>query len=354
LGLSEPAGAVLPKQTDGARWVVPAEQAYGQGVSENTLSIVTPKTNCRLFSNIQSQIGDGDQNTEPEIDPSQEWVENPLPGYENTTFLHDMARLSIGPRPLGGITEFERRSKKSQYASHQHRSSSTAMASRQMRQDSEIPMRAGSVQPQSQTESLGIQESSLPGTPMASHARNALLPGVHGTPSAAGTATGVETPRIRRSLRSVPPAVPRASTSSVKLTDMSSWQKRHIPHITVPIQRDGKSSWREPREMSLTLRKRLEEEFYSTINSEEKTRLWGKYSVLEGNCALTYIIGRGASSSEFTAPFRACSLCKKRGRLCARLVVTEEGVNALGFYPLPSKDRTTNNWEDLEFYLNSK
>jgi hypothetical protein len=138
------------------------------------------------------------------------------------------------------------------------------------------------------------------------------------------------------------------------LEDMISWQKQDVPQVTVKIQKDGKTSRRELSEMSQALSKKLAEEFYSTINSGEKVRLWAKYPALEENCVLTYVIGRGADSLEFTAPLRACNMCQKRGRLCTRLIVTMGGSTALGFYTLSSKDRTTNNWQDLAFYLRSK
>jgi hypothetical protein len=219
-----------------------------------------------------------------------------------------------------------------------------------------IPVRSMSVQPQGQVLPSGSRNSSLPGTPHVAHGvhriRASLPPAMLGDGNDAIAAT--ETTRPRRSNRSATPAAASPSSSNASGVQEKSAQKRHIQHVTVPIQIDGKTTWRKPSDMPPALVDALESAFYSTINTVEKVRLWGKYQASDENCALTYIIGRGSNGSAFASPFRACNLCTKRGRLCAKLVVTADGEEALGFHPLSSKDRATINWKELAFYVNSK
>jgi hypothetical protein len=185
--------------------------------------------------------------------------------------------------------------------------------------------------------------------------QNSLLPGIRSTPTPSEATVLPETPRERRSTRSATPATTsRDPNGVIALEQMASVQKRRIPHVTVPVQKDGKTAWRDPMKMPTALVEQLEREFYATINSKEKTRVWGKYEATEKNCILTYVIGKGANSSDFAAPFRACNLCTKGRRLCAKLVTLGDGLVALGFHPLLSKEKQSEEWKDLEYYINRK
>jgi hypothetical protein len=386
-------------------WIDDEEQAPTRPRPRDLFAGVNLNTNRQLFDRPTVQASFSNRTSDLETNSPQSGVESPLSGSRNIDSpanTESMPRSRSIPRqrnlppPSRAVIGSGR---DSYHVPNQHQFTPMEAAPRITRQGLESsPLRSSPTQPHGMFGPHGVREPSLLGTPVVNHPQSSLLQRMRQTPLAPRTAIAegtalhvpqqsidatqmrasyaqpviVGTHRVRElSLPGTSVIVnPQGNTSSTavaertpvstvrgnmtSLEDLASWQKRHIPHITVRIQRDGKSSWREPSEMSPALSKKLEEEFYSVINSGEKVRLWGKYQALEQDCVLTYVIGRGANSSEFTAPFRACSLCRRRGRLCAKLVVTEDGVSALGFYPLPSKDRKTNDWEDLAFYLNRK
>ncbi|KAH4238225.1 hypothetical protein HBH69_062170 [Parastagonospora nodorum] len=324
------------------------------------------------------------------IGSNQTWLESPLPDLENKSGyanspntpsgtlvrqraaerFEDSARSQRPP-----FTPFSRhlieandnrsqtrhtmlpRNDDSVFATPSHRSTSTGLTVQGLHNRMNALGRATSAQPSSQTLPSRGSESSLPGTPAMSFSMRAMQKSLSGgTPTPSDATVAAETPAPRRTQRSATPAAtPRPSGKTSVLDGMLSVQKRRIAQVTVPVQTAaGATTWRRPAELPASLVEELERSLYSAMDEREKARVWGKYSQSETNCILTTVIGRGATSSEFKSPFRACTMCIKRNRICAKLVDLGNGSSALGFHPLPSAERKTNVWTDIRFYVDSK
>jgi hypothetical protein len=157
---------------------------------------------------------------------------------------------------------------------------------------------------------------------------------------------------VRRSSRVPTPRTLTALPVSVllPLADLPSTQRRRIAHITVPLQQQNHVIWQDPSKMDPILAEKLERAFYSTINAEDRVKFWSRYPADHTDCALTFVIAKGASASIFANPFRACNYCSKMKRPCAKLLMID-GVEVLGFHPLDMAARTTNMVSDLGYYV---
>ncbi|KAH3908334.1 hypothetical protein HBI56_020680 [Parastagonospora nodorum] len=197
-------------------------------------------------------------------------------------------------------------------------------------------------------------QSILPGSTQQSP-RTTPLPERRASQDTGAAVGQAKTALPRRETRSRAPRAPTIMGDPMltPIADLASARQRYIPMVTVPVQGKTGVTWRDPSAVKPELVEILAREFYNAINDTEKRKQWARYKPGEASCVLSYVVGRGAYKSTFPGAFRACDYCTRLNRPCVK-IISMNGVDALGFHPLPSAIRKTNNHLALGFFVNSK